>query len=89
MEQLLLILFFLFLRLSVVTNQIFLLISKTELDCFFRKPCSNYKMKEITGSGIFSVYEQNDALETGTRTYQVCVFFRFSKHFLVLFDYVI
>ncbi|KAF2558678.1 hypothetical protein F2Q68_00016141 [Brassica cretica] len=35
-----------------------------------RKPCSNYKMKEITGSGIFSVYEQNDALETGTRTYQ-------------------
>lgn len=46
-------------------------------------------MKEITGSGIFSVYEQNDALETGTRTYRVCVFFRFSKHFLVLFDYVI
>ncbi|CAN6999010.1 hypothetical protein IGI04_019411 [Brassica rapa subsp. trilocularis] len=35
-----------------------------------RKPCSNYKMKEITGSGIFSVYEQNDALETGTRTYR-------------------
>ncbi|ESQ38931.1 hypothetical protein EUTSA_v10001828mg [Eutrema salsugineum] len=44
-----------------------------------RKPCSNYKMKEITGSGIFSVYEENDASETGsanpgtngkTRTYQ-------------------
>ncbi|CAH2035463.1 unnamed protein product [Thlaspi arvense] len=30
-----------------------------------RKPCSNYKMKEITGSGIFSVYEETDASETG------------------------
>ncbi|KAG7656468.1 hypothetical protein ISN44_As01g034720 [Arabidopsis suecica] len=28
-----------------------------------RKPCSNYKMKEITGSGIFSVYEENDDSE--------------------------
>uniref|UniRef100_A0A1J3II18 Alpha-ketoglutarate-dependent dioxygenase alkB-like protein 2 n=1 Tax=Noccaea caerulescens TaxID=107243 RepID=A0A1J3II18_NOCCA len=42
-----------------------------------RKPCSNYKMKEITGSGIFSVYEENDDAEQGsaaingkTRTYQ-------------------
>ncbi|XP_010478961.1 PREDICTED: uncharacterized protein LOC104757874 [Camelina sativa] len=44
-----------------------------------RKPCSNYKMKEITGSGIFSVYEENDDSETGsanpatngkTRTFQ-------------------
>ncbi|KFK23855.1 hypothetical protein AALP_AAs49431U000300 [Arabis alpina] len=25
-----------------------------------RKPCSNYKMKEITGNKIFSVYEEND-----------------------------
>ncbi|XP_010544091.1 PREDICTED: uncharacterized protein LOC104816812 [Tarenaya hassleriana] len=44
-----------------------------------RKPCSNYKMKEITGSGIFSVYQEEDASEPGsanltangkTRTYQ-------------------
>lgn len=44
-----------------------------------RKPCSNYKMKEITGSGIFSVYQEDDASEPGsanpttngkTRTYQ-------------------
>ncbi|CAE5959362.1 unnamed protein product [Arabidopsis arenosa] len=31
-----------------------------------RKPCSNYKMKEITGSGIFSVYEENDDSELGS-----------------------
>ncbi|CAN8320491.1 unnamed protein product [Cochlearia groenlandica] len=36
-----------------------------------RKPCSNYKMKEIIGSGIFSVYEEiNGSSENfGTRTY--------------------
>ncbi|XP_006304203.2 uncharacterized protein LOC17897365 [Capsella rubella] len=47
--------------------------------CFCRKPCSNYKMKEITGSGIFSVYEENDDSDIGstnpttngkTRTFQ-------------------
>lgn len=49
---------------------------------FCRKPCSNYKMKEITGSGIFSVYEENDDSELGSanpatngksRTFQVCL----------------
>jgi hypothetical protein len=42
-----------------------------------RKPCSDYKMKEITGNGIFSVYEENDDSEQGsaatngqTRTYK-------------------
>ncbi|VVB11608.1 unnamed protein product [Arabis nemorensis] len=33
-----------------------------------RKPCSNYKMKEITGNGIFSAYEENDESEPGTAT---------------------
>ncbi|XP_010538947.1 PREDICTED: uncharacterized protein LOC104813120 isoform X2 [Tarenaya hassleriana] len=31
-----------------------------------RKPCSNYKMKEITGSGIFSVHQDDDASEPGS-----------------------
>lgn len=49
-----------------------------------RKPCSGYKIKEMTGSGIFSANEEEDALEsgsanptpnsrTGVRIYQVSV----------------
>lgn len=45
-----------------------------------RKPCSNYKMKEITGSGIFAAKGEDDESEsdsanpgnkTGVRMYQV------------------
>lgn len=49
----------------------------------FRKPCSGYKLKEITGSGIFEDEKVNGASEsastdatlnskTGLRIYQVC-----------------
>ena len=49
-----------------------------------RKPCSGYKMKEMTGSGIFAANGENDESEpgsanptpnnkTGIRMYQVCV----------------
>ena len=49
-----------------------------------RKPCSGYKLKEITGSGIFVSVGDNDTLEsdsanlnaankTGLRMYQVLV----------------
>ncbi|KAF7816963.1 N-lysine methyltransferase [Senna tora] len=31
-----------------------------------RKPCSEYKMKEITGSGIFTANGENDAPESGS-----------------------
>ncbi|KAG4389511.1 hypothetical protein GLYMA_06G104200v4 [Glycine max] len=31
-----------------------------------RKPCSDYKMKEITGSGIFVANGEDDALEDGS-----------------------
>ncbi|XP_021900779.1 uncharacterized protein LOC110816771 [Carica papaya] len=31
-----------------------------------RKPCSGYKIKEMTGSGIFSANEEEDALESGS-----------------------
>ena len=41
--------------------------------CYDRKPCSGYKMKEMTGSGIFAGSSE-DATEngkTGVRVYQV------------------
>ncbi|KAH1125177.1 hypothetical protein GLYMA_06G104200v4 [Glycine max] len=46
-----------------------------------RKPCSDYKMKEITGSGIFVANGEDDALEdgsanpnkTGVRMYQQAI----------------
>ena len=46
-----------------------------------RKPCSDYKMKEITGSGIFVANGEDDASEagsdnpnkTGVRMYQVFI----------------
>lgn len=50
--------------------------------CSFRKPCSGYKMKEMTGSGIFAAAGANGASETtamnstnktGLRMYQVSV----------------
>lgn len=31
-----------------------------------RKPCSGYKMKEMTGSGIFAGSEENDESESGS-----------------------
>ncbi|GLT93820.1 hypothetical protein SLE2022_115940 [Rubroshorea leprosula] len=31
-----------------------------------RKPCSGYKLKEITGSGIFAVNGEDDSLESGS-----------------------
>jgi hypothetical protein len=42
----------------------------------FRKPCSGYKLKEITGSGIFvpnseDGTSESDAGRTGLRVYQV------------------
>lgn len=48
----------------------------------FRKPCSGYKLKEITGSGIFAGKNEDGASEydaanhnkTGLRTYQVFSF---------------
>lgn len=51
-----------------------------------RKPPSGYKMKEMTGSGIFGANGENDESEpdnanptpnnkTGVRIYQVCVHF--------------
>lgn len=50
-----------------------------------RKPCSEYKMKEITGSGIFAANGENDTPEsgsanpppnkTGVRMYQVLLVF--------------
>lgn len=33
---------------------------------FTRKPCSGYKMKEMTGSGIFADDEGDDVPESGT-----------------------
>lgn len=52
-----------------------------------RKPCSEYKMKEITGSGIFVANGEDDTSEagsanappnkTGIRMYQVLIFFFF------------
>ena len=32
----------------------------------FRKPCSGYKMKEMTGSGIFAANGEDDAAESGS-----------------------
>jgi len=48
----------------------------------FRKPCSDHKLKEMTGSGIFAAQQENDDQEveganatpsnkTGLRMYQV------------------
>ena len=45
----------------------------------FRKPCSGYKMKEMTGSGILAANGANGASEptatnkTGMRMYQVSI----------------
>lgn len=33
---------------------------------FCRKPCSGYKLKEITGSGIFTGKTEDDAAESGS-----------------------
>lgn len=50
----------------------------------FRKPCSGYKMKEMTGSGIFhgesdevesEIANLTPANKTGIRMYQVSVHF--------------
>jgi len=32
----------------------------------FRKPCSGYKMKEMTGSGIFAANGEDDTAESGS-----------------------
>lgn len=64
---------------------------------FSRKPCSEYKMKEITGSGIFVANGEDDETEdgsanpsankTGIRMYQVlCFWIQNNSFFYLLFN---